>query len=100
MDWNRAWVPVVLCGIVMLMQVLLVVRLYASSRVRKPKTPPQEVIFDAGGLIFLTGIQALLVRSAFKSYRGDSWISTLIIIGMSAVVLGVLINLLNFRRKT
>jgi len=100
MDWNRAWVPVTLCGVVFLMQAVLVFRLYASGRARAPKKPMQEVIFDAGGLIFLTGIQALLIRSLFKSYVGDSWISTLIIIGIVVVVLGVLINLLTFRRKT
>lgn len=99
MDLSRGLVPTILCAIVTLMQILAAMRLYSSIRSQKTKLPLSQLIFDIGAVVFLTGMQILLVRSVIRSYWGDSLASTLVIIGIMAVVLAVLLNVINLWRR-
>lgn len=93
------WIPSALCAVVTAFQVCVVVRLVASLRSRARRSAPQEFIFDVGALVFLTGMQALLVHSILKSYVRTSWISGLIIAGIVIVVCAISLNVVSLARK-
>jgi|SRR5215472_668170 len=84
-------IPIILCVVVAGLQLQLLRRLSTWSRTSATASK-QELLFDIGAFIFLTAIQALLLRSFLQLTSGSTWIAVLIMAGIAIVVIAISFN--------
>lgn len=98
MDRLGRFIPIFLCVLVAMLQLRLAVHCKEFSRSR-PTGSSQKFLFDVGAFIFLTGIQALLLRSFLGLRSGDTWIAVVLMSGIAIVIAAISLNLGSLLRR-
>lgn len=96
--WVNALLLITFCLIIGVMQVLTALRLrnaYTPSAAGR-RSRVQEKIFDLGALVFLTGLQALLVYSMLGKSANRIWSAGAIVGGIALILLAIIINASQF----